>query len=844
MEREFEWKTWTVLNDDIHIETAFIATIYKNNGGFRLLATSSEGLIYSDTEGATWQKPTGTYTSPHRVVGRRLFVMDDGKTVYYLTGGWQNSPWGYCAALFKSENRGLAFTKVWSNTVIDYDFIGKNVDLWKSNNSNDLYLVDNKTQNLYKITNTIATGNPTISAPQSYSADGVLAGNVYLTGRYNTTSMTDDLYIADATGKHKIFKTTFGNPWVLKGSSSGGLYNKSFLADPDNANLYLGSMQMLTSKDDGGTWTEQYTEWWESYKIGRTGHEDKMHVDIMDMRYFKKSDGTPFILTTNHGGIYVSYDHMVTTSNLSKSNLNVVTLYDQTTASDGYLFLSAQDKGSFRFQANSTTNFTPLVTNNFSTGDGMGVVFYNSDQSIFYMSPTGLTAFPDRNAATTTEQNGLPRGFSKGFEIPGNNILYWERALKPTPDFADSKCLIGGGNLNGGDGSHLIFVDLNNTTKVFNNTQTTYDFRENSRVGQGVISAIGTSATDLNRLYIATNDGIFFSSTDYGVNWTKQTSIMPSTFRPWDIVSANSDANNVFVCGTGWSNPGVYHSTDGGVSFTAMNTGLPNATVFEMAMAPSDQFLFAATSEGPYVYAFANNSWYPLLGTTTPLAVDFNSVQIVQNGSPNIRAAATNPIVRFGTYGRGVWDLEITAMPLPVNLISFTGKSNTYGNVLDWKVSNEVNFSHFDVERSADGQKFAKIGNIASNKSESYSFVDTEAKSLIYAPIYYYRLKMVDRNGTFDYSKIIAINNIELVSTVGQVFPNPSFGKSSINILVNDSGIWTLKTFNAQGQLIYSQSQYLTKGKNTVEVSKLANGMNYIQITNGVLIEVRKVLNK
>jgi hypothetical protein len=393
--------------------------------------------------------------------------------------------------------------------------------------------------------------------------------------------------------------------------------------------------------------------------------------------------------------------------------------------------------------------------------------------------------------------------------------LYWERALEATPNKADSKCLIGGGNLLGGNGSRLIFVNFNNTTHVFSNTQTAYDFRANSNNGTAVISAIGTAESDANRLYVATNDGTFFSSTDYGVSWTRQTSIMPATFRPWDIVTSATNANNIFISGTGFSNSGVYRSTDGGISFTAMNTGLPLATVFEMALAPSEQFLFAATSEGPYVYVFANNSWYPLIGTNTPLAVDFSSVDIVNVGANRV-ANTINPIVRFGTYGRGVWDFEITnTILLPLDITSFTGSTSAEGNVLQWTIESN-GFDRYMLEKSTDGLSFATLKNFTIDQPNSTNrYTDKEV-----AAVLFYRLKFIHVDGSIKYSNIITLSNG--TKTLFAVYPNPAKDLVSIQGIIPNTNI---QIVSIDGKLF-----------STIKVTSNAMSFDMEHFKNGIYI--------
>lgn len=95
----------------------------------------------------------------------------------------------------------------------------------------------------------------------------------------------------------------------------------------------------------------------------------------------------------------------------------------------------------------------------------------------------------------------------------------------------------------------------------------------------------------------------------------------------------------------------------------------------------------------------------------------------------------------------------------PVNIISFTGVINSNNKVdLEWKTSNEINLSHYSVERYNENNVFAEVGKVNALNSlvnNSYTFGDT---SMINASKYqYYRLKLVDAYGQYYYSTILKI---------------------------------------------------------------------------------------
>lgn len=177
--------------------------------------------------------------------------------------------------------------------------------------------------------------------------------------------------------------------------------------------------------------------------------------------------------------------------------------------------------------------------------------------------------------------------------------------------------------------------------------------------------------------------------------------------------------------------------------------------------------------------------------------------------------------------------------PLPVNLISFTGKATEKGNLLNWKTANEQNFSHFEIQRSVDAKAFMKLGEVKGDKNENYEFVD-----LTPSAINYYRLKMLDLDGKYSFSKVIFIENNSEKTIVGQFFPNPSQGKSFVEINTLEKGDWNISSFDLTGKLINIETKILQKGLNKISVEKLNQGVNFIRFDNGKILEIRKIIKE
>jgi hypothetical protein len=91
----------------------------------------------------------------------------------------------------------------------------------------------------------------------------------------------------------------------------------------------------------------------------------------------------------------------------------------------------------------------------------------------------------------------------------------------------------------------------------------------------------------------------------------------------------------------------------------------------------------------------------------------------------------------------------------------FTAKSETDAILLEWKTGSEDNLNRFEVERSAsEPNNFIHIGSVSAIGSNSYYYYRDEMAMHFSAPIYYYRLKLVDNNGNYVYSNTITVTHI------------------------------------------------------------------------------------
>jgi predicted extracellular nuclease len=214
-------------------------------------------------------------------------------------------------------------------------------------------------------------------------------------------------------------------------------------------------------------------------------------------------------------------------------------------------------------------------------------------------------------------------------------------------------------------------------------------------------------------------------------------------------------------------------------------------------------------------------------------------------GLPSSYAAGADIITPASVlFEDGVWKVTFTVesfsgffvngqtVALPVNLISFKAKKQNKANLLEWKTANEKSFNGFEIQRSTNSKVFEKIGFVKGSNLENYQFIDENLAS----EISYYRLKMIDLDGSANYSKIVVVQS-ENKSTiiVGNVFPNPvNEGQVFVEITTEVAGNWKLTTFGSSGIIQATQVIQLEKGINKVSLknANLSLGINFINFEN------------
>jgi hypothetical protein len=207
----------------------------------------------------------------------------------------------------------------------------------------------------------------------------------------------------------------------------------------------------------------------------------------------------------------------------------------------------------------------------------------------------------------------------------------------------------------------------------------------------------------------------------------------------------------------------------------------------------------------------------------------------------------TNQATITGVTSFSDWSLGDQSA-LPVELSSFSASVIGSNVKLSWKTETEVNNYGFEVERyalSAERQAWNKIGfvngNGNSNSPKNYSFVDDKVS----AGKHTYRLKQIDNDGLFEYSKTIEVDfGAPKKFELSQNYPNPFNPLTTIRFSLPEAGNVRLTLFNILGQELQTLvNEFKESGVHTInfDASELNSGMYIYKIEAGTFSQTRKM---
>ena len=363
--------------------------------------------------------------------------------------------------------------------------------------------------------------------------------------------------------------------------------------------------------------------------------------------------------------------------------------------------------------------------------------------------------------------------------------------------------------------------------------------------------------------YSTFSGGNIFKTTDGGTSWTQQASNINYSISSADMVDANIGYATINSSGQP-----IYKTTNGGDTWFSVTT--PLTGLVRTAKAIDANTVYIGASSGATRMAKTTNggtTWTPI---SLPITVDINSVDFMNADTGYVSGNSTTVVCRT-TNGGANWTFQNLHLPtlskvvvlpndiayafgtygsilrydphgfVPVELISFTSSVSGNTVLLKWSTATELNNQGFDIERASfattPGQGWEKIGFISGSgtttETRSYSFKDADLE----AGIYYYRLKQIDYDGTFEYSDVIEVEvSVPFDYALEQNYPNPFNPSTTIRYSVPENSLVNIKVYNLIGQEVTELiNENKTAGQYEInfESNGLASGIYLVKMQAG-----------
>jgi len=605
---------WRPLSDGVFGGVDEIAVLAPANLADEDVVLFRQGtqVLRSDDGGATWTAPAGLSGIGEL---RRLTTLADAQQTLLLHAR-ANVGSGQRAVLFASTDLGQSF-QVRNELAVDWPG-----DVWTPRfgpgAGSDVYLLQKG--KLRRSTDGGASftyaGEVDLGASQG-SLQGSEAGAPHL---YAATLNAGSWRVWRSADGGATFTDQGAPPQFWGGTQS----LVAFSSAPDR--LFTGGVEGFRSANGGALWSK-VNGWGEYYG----NPAQKLHADLRGLGAIPDPDapGSADLLFVNtDGGTYLSTDYGQTVSNLCLEGLGVAQFYStHTSVRDAALVVGGtQDQGyqrGFKEPWHGNGPSTPM--DQLISGDYGHLTSSDGDHDYLYSTYPGFVLV----------QVGEQSPALHGEDFPSGSSHLWLPPVVADP--LDEQAFF------------FLADRLWRYTPTGGQWSPTQHSSQPFQLGgASYLSALAFAPTDPQRAYAVANNGDLWWSVDHGVTWTAAANKGPGShyFYGNALAVHPSDALRAVVGGSGYSSPGVKESLDGGQTWQPLASGLPATLVYDVAWAQdgSDD-LYAATESGAYRFDSGAGTWVNLMGLEAP-ATTYWSVEVVAGAE----------LVRFGTYGRGIWD--------------------------------------------------------------------------------------------------------------------------------------------------------------------------------------------
>jgi len=213
-----------------------------------------------------------------------------------------------------------------------------------------------------------------------------------------------------------------------------------------------------------------------------------------------------------------------------------------------------------------------------------------------------------------------------------------------------------------------------------------------------------------------------------------------------------------------------------------------------------------------------------------------------------ILVVATSSDISFSfhnTSNTRIDSYEITD-PTPVELVYFASNLNGNNVELRWRTETEVNNYGFDIERTKEHSDWFTIsfieGHGNSNSPKQYNFIDTD---IGLSGNYYYRLKQIDNDGTFEYSDVVSVEvGVPNKFYLSQNYPNPFNPETRIDFTLPEKKLVTIRVYNTLGEQVAELANEEKEAGSysvTFHASRLPSGVYIYRLQTSEFAEIKKM---